>query len=231
MVNLSRSVAPSNSDTPNPSAATAVTAVNQGVFICVHGHFYQPPRENPYLDAIEKQPGAAPCHDWNERIFYECYRPNAYARILNERGEVIRIVNNFEYISFNIGPTLMSWMERYDLETYQRILAADQASCQRLQGHGNAIAQIYNHIILPLANPARQSHPGALGYCRFSAAVWPRSGRHLAGGNGGGLPHPGSAGERGHSLYDSGSFPGAALSPPGEGWRGTGLVRSRWRPD
>jgi alpha-amylase/alpha-mannosidase (GH57 family) len=153
MVNLSRSVAPSNSDTPNPSAATAVTAVNQGVFICVHGHFYQPPRENPYLDAIEKQPGAAPCHDWNERIFYECYRPNAYARILNERGEVIRIVNNFEYISFNIGPTLMSWMERYDLETYQRILAADQASCQRLQGHGNAIAQIYNHIILPLANP------------------------------------------------------------------------------
>jgi alpha-amylase/alpha-mannosidase (GH57 family) len=126
--------------------------VIRGVFICVHGHFYQPPRENPYLDAIEKQPGAAPCHDWNERIHYECYRPNAYARILNERGEVIRIVNNFEYISFNIGPTLLSWMERYDLETYQRILAADRNSCERLSGHGNAIAQVYNHIILPLAN-------------------------------------------------------------------------------
>jgi alpha-amylase/alpha-mannosidase (GH57 family) len=123
-----------------------------GVYITVHGHFYQPPRENPYLGKIERQPSAHPYHDWNERIYYECYRPNAFARILNDRGEVIDIVNNFEYLSFNIGPTLMSWLEKYDPEVYQRIIEADRHSCQRLNGHGNAIAQAYNHIILPLAN-------------------------------------------------------------------------------
>lgn len=122
-----------------------------GVYVAVHGHFYQPPRENPYLDAIERQASAHPCHDWNERIYHECYRPNAFARVLNSQGEVVEIVNNFEYLSFNIGPTLMSWLERYDLEVYQRILEADRKSCERL-GYGNAIAQAYNHIILPLAN-------------------------------------------------------------------------------
>lgn len=123
-----------------------------GVYVTVHGHFYQPPRENPYLDAIERQPSATPFHDWNERIHWECYRPNAFARVLNDRGEVVGIVNNYEYMSFNIGPTLMSWLERYDVEVYQRILEADAKSCQRLHGHGNAIAQVYNHIIMPLAN-------------------------------------------------------------------------------
>ena len=124
----------------------------QGVYITVHGHFYQPPRENPYLDRIERQPSAHPYHDWNERIHHECYRPNAFARILNDRKEVVGIVNNFEYLSFNIGATLMSWLEKYDPEVYQRILEADRHSSQRLNGHGNAIAQVYNHIILPLAN-------------------------------------------------------------------------------
>jgi alpha-amylase/alpha-mannosidase (GH57 family) len=123
-----------------------------GVYVTVHGHFYQPPRENPYLDTIERQPSATPFHDWNERIHHECYRPNAFARVLNERGDVIGIVNNYEYLSFNIGPTLMSWLERYDVEVYQRILEADRKSCDRLNGHGNAIAQVYNHIIMPLAN-------------------------------------------------------------------------------
>lgn len=123
-----------------------------GVCVCIHGHFYQPPRENPYLGAIEAQPGAEPFHDWNERIHHECYRPNAYARILSDQGEVIDIVNNFAYISFNIGPTLMSWLERHDPETYRRILEADRGSCERLGGHGNAIAQVYNHIIMPLAS-------------------------------------------------------------------------------
>lgn len=123
-----------------------------GVYVTVHGHFYQPPRENPYLDAIERQASAAPFHDWNERIHWECYRPNAFARVLNDQGEVVDIVNNYEYFSFNIGPTLMSWLERYDFEVYQRILEADIKSCQRLHGHGNAIAQVYNHIIMPLAN-------------------------------------------------------------------------------
>ena len=124
----------------------------EGIYITVHGHFYQPPRENPYLDTIERQPSAQPFHDWNERIYYECYRPNAFSRIVNEKGEIIEIVNNFEYLSFNIGPTLMSWLENYDTEVYQKIIEADRQSCLRLKGHGNAIAQAYNHIILPLAN-------------------------------------------------------------------------------
>jgi alpha-amylase/alpha-mannosidase (GH57 family) len=124
----------------------------QGVYITVHGHFYQPPRENPYLNAIERQPSAHPYHDWNERIHHECYRPNAFARILNHNQELLGIVNNFEYLSFNIGATLMSWLEQYDPAVYQRILEADRLSSARLNGHGNAIAQVYNHIILPLAN-------------------------------------------------------------------------------
>ncbi len=123
-----------------------------GVYVTIHGHFYQPPRENPYLDTIERQPSAYPFQNWNERIHQECYRPNAFSRIFNPQGEVIGIVNNFEYLSFNIGPTLMSWLEDHDQETYKRILEADRQSCQRLNGHGNAIAQVYNHIILPLAN-------------------------------------------------------------------------------
>jgi len=127
-------------------------ATETGVCVTIHGHFYQPPRENPYLEAIERQPSAEPFHDWNERIHHQCYRPNVFARVLNEKGEVIDIVNNFEYLSFNVGPTLMSWLERYDLEVYQKIIEADRASCQRLNGHGNAIAQPYNHLILPLAN-------------------------------------------------------------------------------
>jgi alpha-amylase/alpha-mannosidase (GH57 family) len=142
---------------PTPLHSTAAThtnpiAVATGVYVTVHGHFYQPPRENPYLNAVERQPSASPFHDWNERIHYECYRPNAFARILNEQGHLVGVVNNYEYLSFNIGPTLMSWLEKYDLETYQRILEADRKSCERLNGHGNAIAQVYNHIILPLAN-------------------------------------------------------------------------------
>jgi alpha-amylase/alpha-mannosidase (GH57 family) len=123
-----------------------------GVYVSIHGHFYQPPRENPYLDAIERQPSASPFHDWNERIYHECYRPNAYARIFNDSGEVVGIVNNYEYLSFNIGATLMTWLERYDMEVYNRIIEADRKSAQRLNGHGNAIAQVYNHIIMPLAN-------------------------------------------------------------------------------
>ncbi|ERT05760.1 glycosyl hydrolase 57 family protein [Lyngbya aestuarii BL J] len=123
-----------------------------GVYVVIHGHFYQPPRENPYLNAVESQLSADPYHDWNERIYHECYRPNTLARVLNDRGEVVGIINNYEYLSFNIGPTLMSWLERYDMQVYQRIIEADRISCQRLNGHGNAIAQVYNHMIMPLAN-------------------------------------------------------------------------------
>jgi alpha-amylase/alpha-mannosidase (GH57 family) len=150
---------PQSSQTPHPTQgaiapnpAIDVLQVAQGVYITIHGHFYQPPRENPYLDVIERQPSAAPFHNWNERIHYECYRPNAFARIVNDRQEVMEIVNNYEYLSFNFGATLLNWMERHDVEVYQRILEADRTSCDRLNGHGNAIAQVYNHIILPLAS-------------------------------------------------------------------------------
>jgi alpha-amylase/alpha-mannosidase (GH57 family) len=150
-VNTAKASAVLNSVAVTPSALDAKTDV-QGVYVTLHGHFYQPPRENPYLDAIERQPSAAPFHNWNERIYHECYRPNAFARILNEAGEVVEVVNNFEYLSFNIGPTLMRWLEQHDVQVYQRILEADRKSCDRLNGHGNAIAQVYNHIIMPLAN-------------------------------------------------------------------------------
>ncbi|HLO50308.1 MAG TPA: DUF3536 domain-containing protein [Kamptonema sp.] len=152
-ISQSLSIKASGLDTaaPNESRSHDPSRTATGVYVAVHGHFYQPPRENPYLDAIERQPGAAPFHDWNERIHHECYRPNAFARILNDRGELVGIVNNYEYLSFNIGATLMSWLERYDREVYERILEGDRKSCERL-GKGNAIAQVYNHIIMPLAN-------------------------------------------------------------------------------
>jgi alpha-amylase/alpha-mannosidase (GH57 family) len=121
-------------------------------YVVLHGHFYQPPREDPWLNRIERQPSAHPFHDWNERILTECYRPNAFARILDEQGQVVRIVNNYEFMSFNFGPTLLAWLEEHDVEVYQRILAADRLSAERLEGKGNAIAQVYNHVILPLAN-------------------------------------------------------------------------------
>jgi alpha-amylase/alpha-mannosidase (GH57 family) len=120
-------------------------------FLCIHGHFYQPPRENPWIEEIEKQDSAAPCHDWNERILRECYEPNCYARIVDGSGRIIEIVNNYELMSFNFGPTLFSWMEKKAKAVYASILEADRLSVRRLK-HGNAIAQAYNHMILPLAN-------------------------------------------------------------------------------
>lgn len=149
-----QALADSGSDAAAYSVLTTSpeSTIAQGVYVTLHGHFYQPPRENPYLDAIERQSSAAPFHNWNERIYHECYRPNAFARISNDAGEVLEVVNNFEYLSFNIGPTLMRWLEHHDRQVYQRILEADRKSCERLDGHGNAIAQVYNHIILPLAN-------------------------------------------------------------------------------
>ena len=120
-------------------------------FVCVHGHFYQPPRENAWLEAIEAQDSAAPFHDWNARITHECYATNGSARILNKQDEIVRIVNNYSRISFNFGPTLLAWMQGAAPLTYRRILEADRKSMERFGGHGSAIAQVYNHIILPLA--------------------------------------------------------------------------------
>jgi alpha-amylase/alpha-mannosidase (GH57 family) len=152
MTSAAEREARSGSHSMAPATEANPLSTAMGVYVAVHGHFYQPPRENPYLDAIERQSGAAPFHDWNERIHHECYRPNAFARVLNDKGEVVGIVNNYEYLSFNIGATLMSWLEKHDVEVYQRILEADNKSSVRLNGHGNAIAQVYNHIIMPLAN-------------------------------------------------------------------------------
>lgn len=121
-------------------------------YICIHGHFYQPPRENPWLEEVELQDSAYPYHDWSERITAECYAPNTASRILDPDGRIIDIVNNYSKISFNFGPTLLYWMERHKLEVYQAILGADKISIERFSGHGSAIAQVYNHMIMPLAN-------------------------------------------------------------------------------
>jgi alpha-amylase/alpha-mannosidase (GH57 family) len=121
-------------------------------YICVHGHFYQPPRENPWLEAIEVQPSAYPFHDWNERITAECYGPNATARILDDAGYITRILSNYAWMSFNFGPTLLSWLEHHRADVYAAILQADRDSRERFSGHGSALAQAYNHSILPLCS-------------------------------------------------------------------------------
>jgi alpha-amylase/alpha-mannosidase (GH57 family) len=121
-------------------------------FVCIHAHFYQPPRENPWIEAVERQDSAYPYHDWNERITAECYAPNGASRILDGAGRIRQIVNNYGRISFNFGPSLLSWMQEKAPDTYERVLKADQESQQRFSGHGSAMAQGYNHMILPLAN-------------------------------------------------------------------------------
>src|SRR5947209_5466467 len=121
-------------------------------YLCIHGHFYQPPRENPWLEAVELQESAYPYHDWNERITAECYAPNAKSRILDDDGQIVRIVNNYSRISFNFGPTLLSWLEAKAPDTYAAIREADRRSRERFGGHGSALAQVYNHVIMPLAN-------------------------------------------------------------------------------
>ena len=122
------------------------------IFLTIHGHFYQPPRENPWLEAIELQDSALPFHDWNERINKECYNPNSVSKIVDNRNRILDVVNNYEHMSYNFGPTLLSWMEQFAPLTYERIIKADIESIAEHNGHGNAMAQVYNHIIMPLAN-------------------------------------------------------------------------------
>jgi hypothetical protein len=124
---------------------------NHPRYICIHGHFYQPPRENPWLGSVEIQDSAAPFHDWNGRIAHESYAPNARARILDERGRIVNILNNYAWMSFNFGPTLLHWMAGARPEVMERIVEADRLSRERRGGHGNAMAQAYNHMIMPLA--------------------------------------------------------------------------------
>ena len=125
---------------------------NNKKYLTIHGHFYQPPRENPWLESIELQESALPYHDWNERISIECYSPNSVSKIVDYKNQILDIVNNYSYMSFNFGPTLMSWLEQYAPYTYERIIKADIESSYMNCGHGNAIAQVYNHMIMPLAN-------------------------------------------------------------------------------
>lgn len=121
-------------------------------YVCIHGHFYQPPRENPWLEDVELQDSAYPYHDWNTKITEECYRQNAASRILGPDKRIIAIVNNYSEISFDFGPTLLFWLERHAPDVYESVIEADKKSQKNFSGHGAAIAQAYNHIIMPLAN-------------------------------------------------------------------------------
>jgi alpha-amylase/alpha-mannosidase (GH57 family) len=121
-------------------------------FICIHGHFYQPPRENPWLETVETQDSAAPYHDWNERICAECYATNGAARIQNNKNQITRILNNYARISFNFGPTLLSWLKDNAPRTYRMVIDGERRSRKSYGGHSSAMAQVYNHIIMPLAN-------------------------------------------------------------------------------
>jgi alpha-amylase/alpha-mannosidase (GH57 family) len=135
-----------------PTNLSPAPAAPANRFVCVHGHFYQPPRENPWLETVEVQDSAAPYHDWNDRITAECYAPNGASRIQNKQNQIIRILNNYARMSFNFGPTLLSWLHDKAPRTYHMILEADRVSAERFSGHGSAVAQVYNHIIMPLAS-------------------------------------------------------------------------------
>ncbi len=144
--------------------------------IVVHGHFYQPPREDPWLDEVEAEPSAAPFHDWNDRIEQDCYRAVAAARMPGAAGRIARIVNTYEWLSFNFGPTLLEWLERAAPDTYGAVLTADRASSARL-GHGNAVAMPYHHSILPLSSRREKSTEVRWGIADFRR----RFGREPAG--------------------------------------------------
>jgi alpha-amylase/alpha-mannosidase (GH57 family) len=140
------------SRTTTKTTKSNLAVVEAPRYVCIHGHFYQPPRENPWLETVEVQDSAAPYHDWNDRITAECYAPNGASRITNKQDEIIRIMNNYARMSFNFGPTLLSWLHDKAPRTYRMIVDADKFSAQRYSGHGSAIAQVYNHMIMPLAS-------------------------------------------------------------------------------
>ncbi len=121
-------------------------------YVCIHGHFYQPPRENAWLETVEQQESAHPFHDWNTRINHECYAPNAAARIMDAEGWIVKIRNNYNRISWNFGPTLLSWLEENDADAYSMLLRADKRSQELFGGHGSAVAQVHSHLIMPLCN-------------------------------------------------------------------------------
>jgi alpha-amylase/alpha-mannosidase (GH57 family) len=148
-------------------------------YICIHGHFYQPPRENAWLEEVEFQDSAYPYHDWNDRITAECYAPNTASRIVDHENRILNIINNYSKISFNFGPTLCAWLEKHRPEVLEAIVAADRISKERFSGHGSAIAQVYNHMIMPLAtrqDKYAQAYWGVMDFekrfGRFPEGMW-----------------------------------------------------------
>jgi alpha-amylase/alpha-mannosidase (GH57 family) len=136
-------------------------------YVCIHGHFYQPPRENPWLEAVEVQDSASPYHDWNERITRECYAPNTRSRLVDNHGRIVNLINNYAWMSFNFGPTLLSWLADNAPEVLAGIVEGDRLSRERHRGHGNALAQIYNHVIMPLASERDKETQVAWGVAEF----------------------------------------------------------------
>src|SRR5262245_39935857 len=150
-----------------PAAERTSPGMAHPRYVCIHGHFYQPPRENPWLGAVEVEDSAAPFHDWNERITRECYAPNTRARLLDGAGRISHLLNNYAWISFNFGPTLLQWMAEYAPAVHQGIVEADRLSRERRHGHGNALAQNYNHAIMPLASRRDKETQVAWGIADF----------------------------------------------------------------
>ena len=177
-------------------------------YVCIHGHYYQPPRENPWLEAIEAQASAYPYHDWNERVAAECYGPNGAARILGPEGRITNITNNYARTSFNFGPTLLSWLEEKAPETYAAVLEGDRQSRERFSGHGSAMAQVYNHMILPLANARDKRTQIALGHPRLRVSIRAETGGHVAAGDCRGPRVAGPAGGARDQVHGAGAAPG-----------------------
>ncbi len=188
--------------------------------VAIHGHFYQPPRENPWLEAVEVQDSAAPYHDWNERVTAECYAPNTAARRVDRQNRILGVVNNFEKISFNVGPTLFAWLERHSPDVYAKIVAADRASAAARGGHGNAIAQVYNHMILPLATRRDKVTQVAWGLADF---------RHRFGREAEGmwLPETAVDGETLEVLAEAGL--GFTILAPHQAWRVREIGAETWQ--
>ncbi len=180
------------------------TVMNDQRRLVIHGHFYQPPRENPWTETVPVEPSAAPAHDWNERITDESYRPNAFARILDDHGALVALVDNYRLMSFNVGPTLMSWLERPTSAT------CTAGSCAPDTRAAGAIAQGYSHLILPLATRRDIDDPGALGARRLRAPVRPAGRGHVAARDRGQRRGARGAGRGRRRLHDPGAGSGGA---------------------
>ena len=193
------------------------------VAFALHGHFYQPPRENPWTEVVPRQPTAAPFHDWNERITAECYRPNGWARILDDHGRIVAIVDNYEHLSFNVGPTLMSWLDEHAPETYARIVDADRS---RSAGHRTGVRPRHP---APVQRP-RPAHAGPLGARRLPPPLRPPGRGHVAARDRGRRSDAGGAGRGGGALHHPGAGPdrrGAAPRRPRRG-RLASVESGRW---